>query len=318
MLNKILFAIALGVCAGLVPLEAQTTPPAHGRIRGRIIASRIEGHVEAISKVDGQRRVLHTGDKLTDQMQVVTSTDGDAVLVFSNGATVDVAADSVLDIQQFEQDPFSTAVKISDLKAEPGTSTTKLSLTKGELVGKVVHLNVEKGSEFTIQTPVGAAGIRGTTFRIVFRPGPNGTAFFTILKAEGRVVFEGQTSAPVDVPAGQKIVVTFNYTPPSGNGNGSGSGSGSTNGTVSDEKIVGQNLTPDDLASITDTANAIITSDQSTVFNPNSGDNSGGGGAGGGGAGGGSGGDGSSGTPSTSPSGPTQSSPSLTAGAGSG
>ena len=56
------------------------------------------------------------------------------------------------------------------MKQEPGTSVTKLNLTRGELVGRVVHLNVDKGSEFTVRTPVGAAGIRGTIFRIIFRP----------------------------------------------------------------------------------------------------------------------------------------------------
>ena len=82
------------------------------------------------------------------------------------------------------------------MKQEPGTSTTKLNLSKGELVGKVVHLNVDKGSEFTVQTPVGAAGIRGTTFRIIFRPGPDGKAFFSVTTADGRVVFTGITSRP--------------------------------------------------------------------------------------------------------------------------
>jgi FecR protein len=220
MLNKILLVIALGLFSGLTLAEAQPAAPTPARVKGQIIAARVQGHVVAISKTDNSSRDLHDGDKVTDQTTVVTSPGASVILVFSNGATVDVAADSNLDIELFEQDPFSSDIKMADLKQETGTSTTKMNLTKGELVGKVVHLNVDKGSEFTVQTPVGAAGIRGTTFRIVFRPGRDGKAFFVITTADGTVVFRGTTSGPISVPAGKQVVATFNYTAPSGNSTG--------------------------------------------------------------------------------------------------
>jgi hypothetical protein len=220
MLNKILLVIALGLFSGLTLAEAQPAAPAVARVKGQIVAARILGHVVAVSKTDNSTRTLHDGDKLSDQTTVVTSPGASAILVFSNGATVDVAADSNLDIEQFEQDPLADDVKMSDLKQETGTSTTRLSLTKGELVGKVVHLNVDRGSEFTVQTPVGAAGIRGTIFRIVFRPGRDGKAFFVITTSDGTVVFRGTTSGPISVPAGKQVVATFNYTAPSSGGTG--------------------------------------------------------------------------------------------------
>jgi len=222
MLNKLLFVIALGVFSGVASAPAQTLPaqptptPAAGapvRVKGKIIAARVQGHVEATSTVAGAKQtvVLHDGDAVTDDTQVVTAPGASVILIFSNGATVDVAPDSTLKIDEFEQDPFGADVKVADLKQEPGTSTTRLNLTKGALVGKVVHLNVDKGSEFTVATPVGAAGIRGTTFQIVYRPGPNGTALFSVVTAEGQVVFTGTApgSTPVDISAGQQIVVTF-------------------------------------------------------------------------------------------------------------
>jgi hypothetical protein len=59
------------------------------------------------------------------------------------------------------------------------------------LLGKVAHLKQEQGSYFTVQTPVGAAGIRGTTFRIVFRPTGTGQAFaFSLSTVEGNVNFQ--------------------------------------------------------------------------------------------------------------------------------
>ena len=215
MLNKILCVAILGVFAGLLPAGAQTAttaPAAPARVKGKIIVARVLGHVEVISNADGHSRTLHDGDFISDQTTVVTAVGSTVILAFSNGATVDVAADTHLNIEQFEQDPFAEDVKFSELKREPTTSTTRLSLTKGELVGKVVHLNIDRGSEFTVQTPVGAAGIRGTTFQITYNPGPNGQAFFTITTLDGTVVFTGTTVLPVNVPAGQQVVVTFNST----------------------------------------------------------------------------------------------------------
>ncbi len=215
MTHKILFASLLCFLSFLAPIEAQTAPLPAARVKGRIIVARVNGQVNAVSKVNGQIRVLRDGDQVSDQTQIVTSAGADVILVFSNGATLNIAARSTLDIEEFEQDPFASNLKISDMKAEPGTSVTKLSLTKGDLVGKVVHLNVDKGSEFVVNTPVGAAGIRGTTFRIVFRPGPNGKALLSVTTADGVVVFKGITSGPVDIAAGKQVVATFDYTAPS-------------------------------------------------------------------------------------------------------
>jgi hypothetical protein len=215
MFNKLLFAALLGIFVGLANADAQSGPATAvpSRVKGRILAARVQGHVSAVSKIDGQTHALKDGDSVSEQTQIVTAPGANIILVFSNGATVNLGSDSSLDIEQFDQDPFAADLKVSELKQEPGTSTTRLNLTKGELVGKVVHLNVDKGSEFTVQTPVGAAGIRGTTFRIVFRPGRNGKAFFVVTTADGTVVFRGITSAPVTIPAGKQIVATFDYTP---------------------------------------------------------------------------------------------------------
>ena len=288
MLNKILCFILLGVFAGLAPAGAQTAPAAPVRVKGKIIAARVQGHVEAIVAGGAAPRVLHDGDNLTDQTQVVTSPGANVILVFSNGATVNVSEDSTLDIEKFEQDPFGADLNMGDLKKEPGTSTTKLNLAKGELVGKVVHLNVDQGSEFSVQTPVGAAGIRGTTFRIVFRPAKNGKAFFVVTTAEGVVVFKGITSNQVSIPAGKTVVATFDYTPPatggsggtgssgsgtgsSGSGTGTGTGTGSTTSTPAVTILTTQDITPTEATQIDTAGAAIATSNQVVNFAGNTG-----------------------------------------------
>src|ERR1700691_2798608 len=101
MLNKILSVIVLGLVVGLSPANAQPAPSAPARVKGQIQAARVLGHVEAISKVDGVTRVLHDGDKVSEQTTIRTLPGASIILVFSNGATVNVGADSSLDIDQF-------------------------------------------------------------------------------------------------------------------------------------------------------------------------------------------------------------------------
>ncbi|HZZ18002.1 MAG TPA: FecR domain-containing protein [Opitutaceae bacterium] len=235
---------------------APATPAASARVKGKIVAARVQGHVEVKYK-NGGTLVLKDGDMLADGSEVVTSPGANVILVFSNGATVNVAEDSTLDIDQFEQDPFAGDLKIADMKEEEGTSTTKLSLAKGELVGKVVHLNVDKGSEFTVQTPVGAAGIRGTTFKITFKPGKNGKVFFVVTTTEGVVVFKGHTSS-VSLPAGKQVVATFDYTTPA---------PGSTTPEVTTPvTLVSSDVPPAETAAIVATGQTIVDANQSVII----------------------------------------------------
>jgi hypothetical protein len=142
---------------------------------------------------------LEKGAKVPQQAKINTLADSSAVLVFSNGATTQLGADTELVIEEYLQNPFTETVKVAAIQDEPSASKTRLSLNRGELVGNVKKLNYDKGSEFTITTPVGAAGIRGTTFRIVYRPTTNGQAFFNLSTSVGNVAFlqPGAPTAPV-------------------------------------------------------------------------------------------------------------------------
>jgi hypothetical protein len=154
---------------------------------------------------------LTDGAKISQGSIVTTGKGSSVVLIFSNGATLSLGTDSALDIETFTQDPFKSAIS-GTMTAEPTTSTTKLNLTKGELVSKVAKLNTSRGSTFNVATPVGAAGIRGTVFRIVYRPDGAGHATFSLVTLEGRVVVtlaKGVVTAPpVEVTAGKEVAVT--------------------------------------------------------------------------------------------------------------
>lgn len=209
MQNKlltILFTLGLFlVSMGAAVAVPATTP-------GGIQLAKIQGEVTLRDNVTKATRSAVGVHDITMGTTVLTGAGGSVVLVFANGSTINLGRDSELDVETFLQDPFPTDIKVSDLTTEPSTSITKLNLAKGELVGNVKKLNTAAGSKFDVNTPVGAAGIRGTTFRIVYRPDPlNPThVTFTVSTLEGNVLVQvasGSTSLPVSVTQNKEVTV---------------------------------------------------------------------------------------------------------------
>ncbi|MFM9081245.1 MAG: FecR domain-containing protein [Opitutaceae bacterium] len=194
------FLLPLLACAFVGLPSASAQAPAGGRLPpGVVLVAKVEGRVEMT--VNGQTTALAVDMQIPQAAKVVTFADAATVLVFSNGATTRLGADTELVLEEFLQDPFGATVKVSELQEEPSTSVTSLRLNRGELVGDVKKLKYGQGSSFTINTPVGAAGIRGTTFRIVFRPSGSGQAFFSLTTATGNVVFQqGQQGGAPSTP----------------------------------------------------------------------------------------------------------------------
>lgn len=186
---------------------------AQGSQPGRIVLARVTGTVTVTNKADRTTRPAVNNEQITAGYVVTTAVDSSVVLVFSNGSTVNLRGDSQLDIETFLQDPFAEDFRLSEATAEPSTSTTRLNLSRGELIGNVKTLNSAGGSSFVIQTPVGAAGIRGTTFRIVFRPDGAGQAFFALTTVEGNVTLsQGGVEIPVAAVNNQAQEVALTVT----------------------------------------------------------------------------------------------------------
>ena len=205
MRTKLLSWILL---CGLAAIFTVTASAQQGRVAGHIIAAKVRGTVTALNKADHTVKALHDNDALSEGYVVTTAARSSVILIFANGAAVNLSEDTTLSIDEFLMDPFDAKFSVADAKEEPSTSVTKLSLARGELVGNVKHLHKDNGSSFTVSTPVGAAGIRGTTFRIVFRPDGTGKVFFTLSTAEGDILFSGTTNQDVGVGSGQEVVVT--------------------------------------------------------------------------------------------------------------
>lgn len=209
MHNRYLSWLFLGAALALISLRAQApgSPIAGGA--EQVLAARVTGLVQMT--VGGQTSSVKTEDRVPTSAKIVTAKDASIVLVFSNGATTQLGSDTELVIEEFLQDPFASTVRMADLAEEPSRSRTRLALNRGELVGNVKKLKHAEGSSYTVVTPVGAAGIRGTTFRIVFRPVAVGQAFgaipqqteFSLVTLEGDVSFQqGPLLPTAPVPGG--------------------------------------------------------------------------------------------------------------------
>lgn len=244
------FFPALFACAFVAFSTAQTQAqsPAARLPPGVVLVAKVEGRVEMT--VNGQVTALAVDMQIPQAAKVVTYADAAVVLVFSNGATTRLGTDTELILEEFLQDPFGATIKVAELQEEPSASVTSLRLNRGELVGDVKKLKYGQGSSFTINTPVGAAGIRGTTFRIVFRPAGTGQAFFSLTTATGNVVFQqgqqgqtggapvpgaGQTQGQTQPPDPGQPQQQQGQTQPQGQGSG---GTPTTGGTVTTTGVV--------------------------------------------------------------------------------
>lgn len=200
-------AAFLFTAAGVASAQpAASEPPAQPG--GRILVARVTGEAFAVNPGDGLKFPVRNGSLLTEGQVITTGAGASVLFVLSNGATVSLGADSVLALEQFTQQPFGESYKMSTLAAEPSTSSTRLNLVRGELISDVKKLNKGAGSSFSIKTPVGAAGIRGTAFRIAFKP-EGDRASFALVMLEGVIdqTF-GSRSRPVRVEQGKQILVT--------------------------------------------------------------------------------------------------------------
>ncbi len=244
ILRLFLGMIALGFTATAAWAQTQA---------GVIKAAKVSGTVTIVG-ADGAQHAIHDGDTLTETDTVVTGANSGLVLVFMNGSTVKLAANSRLLIEEFKMDPLGSDIAISKLTKEPSVSQTKLNLAYGDMVGDVKKLN--KSSNYGIKTPVGAAGIRGTTFRIVFTPAANGQpAAFTLSTAEGLVVFTGTTGSAVSVGQGSEVVVTAEVN--------------TSTGAVSNVQVTSGNISTEASSTIqTAVTEAIKQAQDQSVFTP--------------------------------------------------
>jgi len=128
---------------------------------GRVKAFFVRGDVSLVNNVSGMEIPLRRGQEFTEGYTVVVGDDSTALLVFSNGSSMNIEPNSRLNIETFRQEPYNlNRGTYAALDADPSTSTTRLDLEQGGVVGEIRKL--QASSKYTVTTPSGAAGIRGT------------------------------------------------------------------------------------------------------------------------------------------------------------
>ena len=185
--------------------QPNTVPAARGMIK----VAKVVGEVTVTDIATTLKTKAALNSLVFDGQILETGANASVVLVLSNGAIVNLKADSKLEVTQFLQNPFGASFIVRDALHEPSTSVTKLFLRKGEIISQVKKLNRESGSSFTVETPVGAAGIRGTAFSLSYLPVAS-VGRFTLAMAEGLIHFLPTSGRSVDISAGNQLQFSAN------------------------------------------------------------------------------------------------------------
>ncbi|WP_334319603.1 FecR family protein [Termitidicoccus mucosus] len=159
-------------CAAAGPAHTpavKKSPAPSEKNDGAILVIRVTGVAYATGPGGAARTPLAKGARVVAGQTIITDKNASVMLVLSNGATLTIAGGSELAVEEFSQQPFAGTFRVTEISREPTASTTRLHLKRGEIISDVKKLNTEDGSSFSIKTPVGVAGIRGTAFRLGFR-----------------------------------------------------------------------------------------------------------------------------------------------------
>ncbi len=210
------FALAYAMISlGNSPLMAQDPAADDAKkaveARGATIIVALEGEVTITNNRTGKAlepAKVVIGASIPDGHTVKTAAGAKVTFLLSNGSVFTVSENSEMIIAQFTQEAFkATDDKLTDLETEPSTSKTTLSLSYGNMVTNIKKLN--KGSAFTINSPLGSAGVRGTTVSTEAIPQAGGGFTGGTGVTNGTIAFTPTGAAPGAAPqvvaAGQEV-----------------------------------------------------------------------------------------------------------------
>jgi hypothetical protein len=173
--------ILRSLLGGLFAAAFVAVAQAANLVPGAISAGTVEGDVSYKLAGTSQYLPLTAGTALPQGATIKTGANSTASVVFSSGSVAVVTADSEVEITKFEQEVFSGPLPTG---AEPSVSNTEIFVANGSVTSKVAKLKT--GSSYVVKSPVGAAGVRGTTFVVSYNLS---TGAFAVKTLEGRVVW---------------------------------------------------------------------------------------------------------------------------------
>lgn len=207
----------------LASLLAQDPPPSPQPAAGQpakiepgvIVVVKTEGNVRMADEKNPGGAPVKAGALVPRGATIITAKNSSADMLFSNGAAFHVGQDSKFSVEQFEQEHWTWVKNKPEwdkLKAEPTASDTRLNLEYGSIVGNVKPLAAK--SKMTISTPLGVAGIRGTTWSLTVTRNAAGQLQVNLSVPEGAVTFAGTNGATsTRTVEGTSTIITANLAP---------------------------------------------------------------------------------------------------------
>jgi hypothetical protein len=177
-----LLVLTILVTSILVGCEGSGTPSPLASL------SKAVGDV-SVSNDGGSWTGAHVGMSLDTGDGVKTGDDSTAQITFLDGSTIDLEANTEIDIVALE------------ISSATGSKTITLDQIIGDTVSRVTHL-VDPESSYEIDTPSGTAGVRGSV--MVVHVGPDGTTVVTNEEGEVYAIAQGVL---VEVPEGETCVM---------------------------------------------------------------------------------------------------------------
>lgn len=175
-MKNILRLITSGLFSAFVTLAAQAADLAPGAYS----AGSVSGSVTFAAAGSSTFLPVTAGMALPQGATIKTGKESSVNLVFSSGSSALVEANTTVEITKFEQQLFSGPIVEGD---EPSVSNTEMKIVDGAVIAKVSKL--KKGSSFSVNSEVGAAGVRGTKFKVVYNAA---TRQFTVTTTSGLVI----------------------------------------------------------------------------------------------------------------------------------
>lgn len=170
---------------------------------GAVVATYLAGEAKVVNGEES--RAIKGDDRLRVGSTIATGRKSFLTLTLSNGATIQLGAESELEVEEFGQSPISGSVKIAELTAEPTLSRTRLRLVRGDVTIEVKPLKVARGSTFVVALPAGTVRLGGGTVRAMVRMSDLGLGVCTLELQKGAAEFELAGREFVAVPIGQKL-----------------------------------------------------------------------------------------------------------------
>jgi hypothetical protein len=200
-MKNILRLFVGAITASFIALAAQAAELAPAAYSAGAVTGDVTFKVPGASEF----QPLASGAALPQGAVIKTGAESRVVIVFGSGSTAAIAPNSEIEITKFEQELFSGAVPVD---SEPSVSNTQIRIIEGGVASRVAKLKT--GSNYTVNSPVGAAGVRGTTFNVFYSVT---TGEFSVATTEGLVVFSSAGGEPTSVPAGQLFIGTVEIMP---------------------------------------------------------------------------------------------------------